>query len=456
MALATQCPHCHTTFRVASDQLKLRGGIVRCGACNEVFDGNATLIDPDAPVPNQAVLPVLAAPAPPAGQTETSAAAAPAGAPGQSASAAFDAKVAAIEALDAAGDEPIYTLDFDTTFDPFGILPKPALPQAQADAKPEFVAEPEPQFVPEPGPQSEPQPESEPDAVPAAHAATPAAPEPAPGAASAASTDVPADLVVDEEIEAIPAPEDEPAGAPVMPRNALPMRESAAGASPEPKLAQPAHPQPNKARSKPARSKGVKTHAYPPAAKSYPQAPAEAVTRDPELEDLEFMRRGRVQEKAGKTRRMLIATGSVVLALALLVQGMTTFRNVLAARFPQLKPALAFSCAPFGCRVELPTQIDTLSIETGELQTQAPATLVLTTLLRNQGDLVQAWPDIELALTDANDKPLVRRVFSPAEYLPHGASAQKGFAPRSEQAVKLYFELSQVKASGYHIAIFYP
>jgi predicted Zn finger-like uncharacterized protein len=40
MALATQCPHCHTTFRVASDQLKLRGGIVRCGACQSIFDGN--------------------------------------------------------------------------------------------------------------------------------------------------------------------------------------------------------------------------------------------------------------------------------------------------------------------------------------------------------------------------------------------------------------------------------
>ncbi|UUZ52639.1 zinc-ribbon domain-containing protein [Massilia sp. H-1] len=49
MALATRCPHCKTTFRVASDQLKLRGGIVRCGTCNQVFDGNATLVDLDAP-----------------------------------------------------------------------------------------------------------------------------------------------------------------------------------------------------------------------------------------------------------------------------------------------------------------------------------------------------------------------------------------------------------------------
>lgn len=39
MALATQCPHCNTTFRVAHDQLKLRAGLVRCGTCKEVFNG---------------------------------------------------------------------------------------------------------------------------------------------------------------------------------------------------------------------------------------------------------------------------------------------------------------------------------------------------------------------------------------------------------------------------------
>src|SRR5471032_388481 len=39
-------PPLNTIFRVAHDQLKLRGGIVRCGACNEVFDGNAALIEP--------------------------------------------------------------------------------------------------------------------------------------------------------------------------------------------------------------------------------------------------------------------------------------------------------------------------------------------------------------------------------------------------------------------------
>jgi predicted Zn finger-like uncharacterized protein len=50
MVLATRCPHCRTTFRVVQDQLKLRGGLVRCGACKEIFNGTENLLRPiDAP-----------------------------------------------------------------------------------------------------------------------------------------------------------------------------------------------------------------------------------------------------------------------------------------------------------------------------------------------------------------------------------------------------------------------
>ena len=47
MALATRCPHCQTAFRVASDQLKLRAGLVRCGTCKEIFNGIENLLHPD-------------------------------------------------------------------------------------------------------------------------------------------------------------------------------------------------------------------------------------------------------------------------------------------------------------------------------------------------------------------------------------------------------------------------
>ena len=58
MALTTRCPHCGTAFKVVPDQLRIRNGLVRCGACSTVFDGRASLVQP-ADVPGrQAEMPV--------------------------------------------------------------------------------------------------------------------------------------------------------------------------------------------------------------------------------------------------------------------------------------------------------------------------------------------------------------------------------------------------------------
>ena len=59
MALATSCPRCQTSFRVVPDQLKIRRGLVRCGACQHVFSGIDSLryIDepsPPSPAPDRA------------------------------------------------------------------------------------------------------------------------------------------------------------------------------------------------------------------------------------------------------------------------------------------------------------------------------------------------------------------------------------------------------------------
>lgn len=36
--MQTECPHCHTVFRIAQAQLEMADGMVRCGFCKEVFD----------------------------------------------------------------------------------------------------------------------------------------------------------------------------------------------------------------------------------------------------------------------------------------------------------------------------------------------------------------------------------------------------------------------------------
>jgi predicted Zn finger-like uncharacterized protein len=436
MALATQCPHCHTTFRVASDQLKLRGGIVRCGACQSIFDGNAHLIDLEALAASK-------------GEPAPAAAAQPHPEAGQEA-AAPDALAAEAAAPAGEQDQPVYTLDFDHTFDPLGILPK-AAPESEEAAPASEEAEA--------------QPDDE------------AAPEPAPDASAYAPLDriEPSfGLPVDEELVAQPLPDDEHAyqdetpaetvasasmdasmnpAAPAdeIPSSALPLRASAAGAD---TLAPPSAPAPatKSARAKAAEARTRRSRLTP----TRIDAPKLRVPVNSEPDEPEFVKRSRKQEESGRTRRLLMIGGAVLLALLLAAQLVLEYRNVLAARYPGARPVLNAGCAVLRCRLGLPAQIENLSIETGELSTLGVDTYSLNTLLRNQGSLVQAWPSIQLELTDANDKPLLRRVFGPVDYLPRGVPAAAGFAARSEQPVRLNFALAGLKPSSYHIIVFYP
>ena len=517
MALATQCPHCHTTFRVASDQLKLRGGIVRCGACQSIFDGNAHLIDLDALAAGKAGGAPAPAPSP---------ASAPATAPAAEPAPAEADEQNAQPQDDAAEDLPVYTLDFDRTFDPLGILPKPApaetaaapapmpaptpatAPRAQVwrtgggSAAAQLVPEPEPETFPgeEAAPVAEPEPEPEPEAEPAMPeepaveaeltpeaADTPpvalAEPLPAEAPAEAAPTPVASayapqgriepsfELPVDEELVARPLPGDEdahadeapavpamdaspaPAAVDEVPPAALPLRASAAGVDTlmPPPAAAPA-PAAKSARAKALEARTRRSRLTP----TRIDAPKLRVPASLEPDEPEFVKRSRKQEESGRTRRLLMIAGAVVLALLLAAQLVLDFRNVLAARYPGARPLLGSACAVLGCRVGLPSQVENLSIETGELTTLGVDSYSLNTLLRNQGSLAQAWPSIQLELTDANDKPLLRRVFGPADYLPKGVPVAAGFAARSEQPVRLNFALTDLKPSGYHMIVFYP
>lgn len=47
MALVTLCPGCGTTFRINAAQLQAHSGEVRCGHCQRIFNGFATLITVD-------------------------------------------------------------------------------------------------------------------------------------------------------------------------------------------------------------------------------------------------------------------------------------------------------------------------------------------------------------------------------------------------------------------------
>lgn len=408
---------------------------MRCGTCREVFDGNAALVDPAASSPFLTSNP----------NTATS--------PLSGADPLADSLPSATD------DEPIYSLDFDTSFDPFGILPEAAQLKDDEDDAGHIELDLDVDLPPDTPPDA---PAAAPLAIAvAAPAALPEAPLPRPMApfkrrqvdeAPAFATylrdsrrepnldnSAPASVADAEKVsldKPVPAalPRQEAALPPVAP----------ASARQEPTFAaQPLATLPEE----------VAAPEHADAAEAEEETDAAPAPPDDEPA---FVTRGRRREQSGKALRVAMALGSLALLLILVLQVMTTFRNPLAAQFPQWKPALSALCSLSGCQVDLPAQIEALAIEQGELQTLKEQTFSYVSLLRNHSRSVQAWPSIELILNDANDKPVLRRVIAPRDYLPPDIDVTKGLAPRSEQTIKVYFALDQLTASGYHIAIFYP
>jgi predicted Zn finger-like uncharacterized protein len=65
-SFVTQCPHCQTSFRVSHAQLSVARGVVRCGACLQVFNAAKQLLEQRAGKPtNDAPTPVLTTTPPP-------------------------------------------------------------------------------------------------------------------------------------------------------------------------------------------------------------------------------------------------------------------------------------------------------------------------------------------------------------------------------------------------------
>jgi predicted Zn finger-like uncharacterized protein len=150
------------------------------------------------------------------------------------------------------------------------------------------------------------------------------------------------------------------------------------------------------------------------------------------------------------------AIAASLLLLALLLQATYAFRVELAANFPPTKPLLVSACELLNCNIPLPRQANLMSIESSDLADTPQGHVVLHALLRNHATYAQAFPNLELTLTDTTDNPLARRIFGPADYLSHGENEAAGLPPNQEISIKLLLDTSDIKPSGYRLALFYP
>ena len=149
---------------------------------------------------------------------------------------------------------------------------------------------------------------------------------------------------------------------------------------------------------------------------------------------------------------------AIILSLALTIQLAFRFRSELAISVPLARPALEALSQALGANIPLPRHANLVSIEASDLQSDAARgnVLVLSATLRNRAAYPQAFPALELALTDTHDTPIARRIFLPDEYLSGKTRESAAFGANSDIPVRLWVEAKDINAAGYRLYVFYP
>ena len=183
-------------------------------------------------------------------------------------------------------------------------------------------------------------------------------------------------------------------------------------------------------------------------------------TEPSQIEDY-FAGSSKLKSKSNKKipRWLLILLLLILLPLAV-GQSIYYFRTPIASKFPQTKPYLVQACTLIGCKVELPMHLDLLAIDDSEMREDANHEHVLqfSISLINKANVALAYPSIELSLTDTNDDTVIRRTFTPKEYLtlnlhPAIGNINAGFAAKDRLHIKLALITQDVTVSGYKLEL---
>lgn len=483
MSQITRCPSCATSFKVVPDQLRISEGWVRCGHCEHVFDATEHLQP----------LPTAAAPAPADAQSN-----------------AQDALSAPLAAASATQPES----PADPWEIPLPPPPAPPSPEELAPPPPEVLdfAAPAassidldwPEAAPPLPPITAPVPPPPPPPAP-----IPAPPAPAPIPAASIPTDIdwpePAlelEAEATAEAELARAAEAEANASPVMPELDLapvlaplptPTPEakevfSASALAPSLSLDEriepsgpldwaqdtptatalpaaalaataPTHPVPDTATpataAAPARKNKNKRPA-PAAADTTPPPTADTPDTGPNPgpDEPSFVRAAR---RKALWRKPLVRLGLALLAMVLLLsligQVLVHDRHRLAASQPSWRPMLELLCAPLDCTVGLYRQIGAVVVESSSFNRVDGGVYHFAVTLKNRSGLMLEMPAVELTLTDANEQPVLRRVFMPQEL---GASTTLAAHAEWSSTVLVRIATSNTPMAGYRVLAFYP
>jgi predicted Zn finger-like uncharacterized protein len=159
--------------------------------------------------------------------------------------------------------------------------------------------------------------------------------------------------------------------------------------------------------------------------------------------------------------RAALAGASACAVLLLVAQVVFTYRDLAAARWPELRAPLEAGCRLLGCRVGPAQAIESITVESsGLVRVEQTRLYQLTVGLRNRAAIDLAVPALELSLTDAQGRLLTRRVLRAAEL----GVTQPSLAAGRDLALQATLQTAPQSTGadgdavvvGYTIELFYP
>jgi predicted Zn finger-like uncharacterized protein len=161
-------------------------------------------------------------------------------------------------------------------------------------------------------------------------------------------------------------------------------------------------------------------------------------------------------KKKTKLNIWLVPLSLLLITMAVL-QAVYYFRSKIAAEYPQFKPYLVQACAALQCEIQLPANLALFTIDDSDMQESEDHQNVIkfSSSLINNANYTQAYPNIELTLTDTDDQAVLRRHINPSEYLAANTDIAAGMAGKAELRVKLAISVADISVAGYRVQLLY-
>lgn len=108
----------------------------------------------------------------------------------------------------------------------------------------------------------------------------------------------------------------------------------------------------------------------------------------------------------------------------------------------RMRPWLETACATLHCQLPLRQDDDLLQLASRDIRPHptVPGALIISATLHNVADFAQPFPNVEITLSDLDERRIAMRRFHSAEYVPDARTRAAGLAPSANAS--LVFEVA--------------